>query len=106
MIWRSSYHSRIAQIADFLTAFVGFIISYFIAILLNKMYPAYFPPKLEIRESYFFTIVLISLLFVFLFKEQKAYSYQRFTSLLEEYTIIFKVIFIGFLVTITTFFLL
>jgi len=106
MIWRSSYHRRIAQITDFLTALVGFFISYFIAILLNKNYPAYFPPKLGIRESYFFTIALISLLFVFLFNKQKAYSYQRFTSLLKEYTIVFKVTFIGFLITIASFFLL
>ena len=29
MIWRSSYHRRIAQAADFGTAFISFVLAYF-----------------------------------------------------------------------------
>jgi len=106
MIWRSAYHRKIVQFADFVTALAGFYISYYIAILLNYYYPLNFPPILVIRESHYIIIVLISFLFVFLFKKLNAYNYQRFTSLLKEYMIVLKVTFIGFLVTIVTFFLL
>ena len=105
MIWRSSYHSRIAQIADFLTSVIGLSLSYFIAIELNTIYPNIFPPKLVVKDEYYLMVVIISLLYVSLFNGHRAYSYQRFTSLLKEYTIVFKVSFYGFLFTIAIAFL-
>jgi len=106
MIWRSTYHRRMAQTVDFLTALGAFFISYFIAVSLNHFYPSYFPPKLNVRPFYFLTMLIVSVLIVFLFNGQKAYSYQRFTSLIREYKIVIKVTIIGFIVTIVIFFLL
>jgi exopolysaccharide biosynthesis polyprenyl glycosylphosphotransferase len=51
-------------------------------------------------------MLIVSVLIVFLFNGQKAYSYQRFTSLIREYKIVIKVTIIGFIVTIVIFFLL
>jgi len=56
MIWRSSYHRRIAQLADFSTAFISFVLAYFISTLLHRLEPSFFPPKTEIRTSYILII--------------------------------------------------
>jgi exopolysaccharide biosynthesis polyprenyl glycosylphosphotransferase len=105
MIWRSSYHRRIAQICDFGTAFISFILAYYFSTLLHKIRPSFFPPEDEIRMSYIFLILLISIVYEILFDQQKAYSYQRFTSLLREYAIVIKVCFTGFLVSIAVLYL-
>ena len=89
MIWRSSYHRRIAQLVDFGTALVSFILAYYIAALLHKIEPSFFPPKAEIRISYILIILILSVGYEILFDQHKAYSYQRFTSLLKEYFGIF-----------------
>ena len=105
MIWRSSYHRRIAQLADFLTAFISFVLAYYAAILLHKIYPALFPPKTDIEISYIIIILFLSIVYEILFDLQKAYSYQRFTSLLKEYSIVIKVCFTGALISIAVLFL-
>ncbi len=105
MIWRSSYHRRIAQLADFGTAFISFVIAYIISILLNRVEPSLFPPKEEVRTSYILIIIVLSIVYEVLFDYHKAYSYQRFTSLLREYSIVIKVCFTGSLITIAVLFL-
>jgi exopolysaccharide biosynthesis polyprenyl glycosylphosphotransferase len=105
MIWRSSYHRRIAQLADFGTAFISFILAYYIATLLHKIEPSLFPPKAEIRISYILIILILSVVYEILFDQHKAYSYQRFTSLLKEYLIVIKVCFTGALISITILYL-
>ena len=106
MIWRSSYHRRIAQLADFATALISYMLAYLISTLIYNVEPFLFPPKTEIRSSYFMFIIVLSMIYEILFDLQKAYSYQRFTSLLREYTIILKVCFIGSLISISFLFLL
>jgi len=105
VIWRSTYHRRIAQFVDFGTAFISFILAYFISTYLHKIEPSIFPPEDEIKMSYIFLILLISIVYEILFDQQKAYSYQRFTSLLREYTIVIKVCFTGLLVSIAVLYL-
>jgi hypothetical protein len=99
MIWRSSYHRRIAQLVDFATAFMSFILAYYISTLLHKIEPSLFPPKAEIRTSYVLIILILSIFYEILFDQQKAYSYQRFTSILKEYLIVIKVCFTGAILT-------
>jgi FlaA1/EpsC-like NDP-sugar epimerase len=106
MIWRSSYHTRIAQIVDFFTSVLGFVLSYFIAIGLNILYPDIFPPKFVLSYEYYLIAVIISLLYAVLFNQHKAYSYQRFTSLLKEYIIVTKVSLNAFLLITAITFLL
>ncbi len=105
MIWRSSYHRRIAQLADFGTAFISFVLAYFISTLLHRLEPSFFPPNVEIRTSYILIIIVLSIVYEILFDQQKAYSYQRFTSLLREYSIVIKVCFTGSLISIAVLFL-
>ena len=87
MIWRSTYQSKAVQLVDFLTAVGCFPVTYYFAIYLHTLIPSIFPSNLEIRSSDIFIIFIISVLIVFLFEKQKAYSYQRFTSLIREYAI-------------------
>ena len=105
MIWRSSYHRRIAQLADFCIALISFILAYYISTLLHNIEPSFFPPKAEIRISYILIILILSVIYEILFDQHKAYSYQRFTSLLKEYLIVIKVCFTGALISITILFL-
>jgi exopolysaccharide biosynthesis polyprenyl glycosylphosphotransferase len=105
MIWRSSYHSRIAQVADFFTAFISFVLAYYISSFLHKIHPSFFPPEAEIRISYLFIILILSVIYEILFEQQKAYSYQRFTSLLKEYSIVIRVCFLGALISFTVLYL-
>jgi exopolysaccharide biosynthesis polyprenyl glycosylphosphotransferase len=72
---------------------------------LHKIEPSLFPPKAEIRNSYILIILILSWVYEILFDQQKAYSYQRFTSLLKEYAIVVKVCFTGALISITILFL-
>ncbi|MEW6702909.1 MAG: sugar transferase [Bacteroidota bacterium] len=106
MLWRSSYHKRIAQLADFGIVVISFLSAYYFFILMHKIEPALFIPKNEIRTSYTLIILFLSGIYVFLFDQQKAYSYQRFTSLLREFKIVIKVCAIGSLLTLAVLFLL
>lgn len=106
MIWRSTYHRRVAQIVDLFTAIMSFVISYYIAEYLHNLDPQVFPPKTGIKISYLLIIIILSIVYEILFDQQKAYSYQRFTSLTREYTIILKVCFMGSLISIALIFFL
>lgn len=105
MIWRSSYHSRIVQLADLLIAFCGFILANMANRILYNLAPSIFPREFEFKEPYYILALFISFIYVVLFYESKAYSYQRFTSLFKEFQIVFKVCSIGLLVVITIIFL-
>lgn len=107
MIFRPTYHRRIAQIVDAITTFCSLVASYLLWALLRHLYP-----KLPIGTTFefdpdFLTILIFASLFwVFLFNWQKAYSYQRFTSFATEVKIIFKTTFIGILVLLSVVFVL
>jgi len=106
MIWRSSYHSRIAQLADFLTSFIGFLLSFKIWEVLFQLYPNRFAKPLVLHIEHIFLFVIFSLIYVSLFYYNGAYSYQRFTSLIKEYVIISKVSILGSLISLAIVFLL
>lgn len=93
MIWRSYVNSRIAQVVDFLTALLGFLLSYLAwgqMWRINPFLPYIIPPQYFLGAGYYAFCLLFSLLFVFILNFHKAYSYQRFTSLAKEYWIILK----------------
>jgi len=106
MIWHSSYHRRIAQLADFGTAFISFILAYYLSKMLNSIEPSIFPPIFEVRILFILMILILSVIYEVLFDQLKAYSYQRFTSLSREYLIIIKVCFTGALINIAILFLI
>jgi len=104
LIWRSSIHSRIAQIVDLITAIFGIIASYHLTGFLYQ-YSPFFGQKFPIDSLHIFFTLLIGFLYVYLFTIQKAYSYQRFTSLITEYIIIIKVSLIILFIIIAALFL-
>jgi exopolysaccharide biosynthesis polyprenyl glycosylphosphotransferase len=100
LIWKSHYHSRLAQVADFVTAFLAFITAYSVYRYLHLKYPNLIHGTFKFDEFYLVIILFLSYSLVLLFKEYKAYSYQRFTSLITEYIIIFKVTLLNFLISV------
>ncbi len=90
MIWRPSSHKRIVQVADFISILFGFVISYVIwnQFIVNIKTTRYSP--LVLNENHILILFLLSYLFVFILQENGAYSYQRFTSILKEISIILK----------------
>ena len=100
MIWRPSYNSRIAQVIDIAVAFLSFLLTFFVAKFLHNLDSSLFAPAIEIKQSIYLLAVLLSISYKILFDYQKAYSYQRFTSIAREYAIVFKVCFMGLLITI------
>ena len=103
--WRPSYHTRIAQAGDFLTAVASCVISYFASLGLYKLYPQIFRPVVPLHPSEILLILVLSFCYVILFNYQNAYSYQRFTSIFREYTIVLKVVSFGLLLDMAILFL-
>ena len=105
MIWHSSQHLRIVYSADFLTSCFSFVIAFFVYRIFGMFIPSYFDPHLAFSIPLLILAVVVSLFTVIIFDFYKAYSYQRFTALLTEYGIIFKVTFIILLFISLIFFL-
>lgn len=95
MLWSPSFHRRIVQLADGIVVIFSFILSYLIWnwLFLNTSLKIGRP--FQINENSFFKITIYSILWVIIFDMLKAYEYQRFTSLIKEFSIIFKVTIIG-----------
>ena len=105
ILWRPSYHTRIAQAGDFLTAVASFIAAYYLADFLHRQFPYFFPRTVPLQTSQLLVVLVIGFCYVVLFSYQNAYSYQRFTSLFREYIIVFKVTSLGILIDIALLFL-
>ena len=106
MIWRSTYHSRIVQLTDIMTAFLGFIISFYLWDLLYFLYPQSIAHPFSLRKEHLLLFIVFSFIYVLLFNINKAYSYQRFTSLFSEYTLVVRVCFLGGLLSLSIVFLI
>ncbi len=105
ILWRPSYHTRIAQVGDFLTVATSCIVSYYASLGLHDLHAHIFPPVVPPSSS-FLLVTVISIAYVILFNYQKAYSYQRFTSKTMEYLIVLKVASLGILIGISILFLI
>ena len=106
MIWRSSFNSAIARVADFFTAFFSYALSYILWSMLHRVYPDILPMQAQLRFHLFLLAGVFSLLYVVLFEFHKAYSYQRFTSLWREYLIVGRVAVLALLVNVLIVFML
>jgi len=93
MIWLPPHHRRISQLADGLTTAASFVLAYFVwnrfRIITNISNP------IEIVWDVVWRILGFSIIWVILFTKQKAYSYQRFTSLKKEIVLVAKTVFFG-----------
>ncbi len=106
MFWQPASHKRLAQLADGLTTAVSFIIAYFIwnTIRINTTLSIGQPIQLSWYDLW--KIMGLSIIWVIIFDKFKAYTYQRFTSLTREISIVFKTTVIGVLVFFAAIFLL
>ncbi len=90
MIWVPRHHRHIAQLADGLTAVISFLVAYVIwdrfRILTDISNP------IEISRNVWWWVLGFSAVEVALFAKQKAYSYQRFTSLPKEIILVAKTV--------------
>ena len=75
MLWRPSYHTRIAQAGDFLTAEASFIAAYYLADFLHSQFPYFFPRTAPLQTSQLLVVLVIGFCYVVLFGYQHAYSY-------------------------------
>lgn len=91
MNWRPNSHLRIVQIADIFTTLISFGFTYFIWINIDHKNISTFFIHLDDQKLIFLLIILVlSFMYSFTFYLLGAYSYQRFTSLFKEYSIIFR----------------
>jgi len=101
MIWKSRFNQRIAQGIDFLVVFIANITAYYFWDWLYKYYDiCYIPKPYNIDFRYIIITILISLIYVVIFNYNKAYNFQRFTSLSREYQIVLKVSILGLMIFI------
>jgi exopolysaccharide biosynthesis polyprenyl glycosylphosphotransferase len=107
MIWKSHLNQTIAQITDFIAVLALLFVSYFI-------WKFSFPDgQLQhINGSAFSTsslliiAIVVAFCFVIIFTNFRAYNFHRFTSLATEYTLVFTVVMLGFLIVIALLYML
>jgi exopolysaccharide biosynthesis polyprenyl glycosylphosphotransferase len=103
MLWRPTYHRRLAQLADGLTTAASFIFSYFLWNWFRLASGISKPILLTWNETW--KILGFSIIWVVIFTKQNAYSYQRFTSLKKEFVIVLKTTIFGVFILFASFFL-
>ncbi len=105
MLWRPKYHRRLAQLADGLTTVGSFIIAYFIWSTLRINTSLRLGGAIELSWHDLWKIIVLSVIWVIIFNNLKAYTYQRFTSLTREISIVFKATVLGAFVFLAAIFL-
>ncbi len=95
MLWRPTYHKRIAQLADLLTTAATFVLAYFVWDKFRALTNIALP--IQIMWNLLWIILGLSIIWVIIFTKQNAYSYQRFTSLKTEFKIVTKTTLLGIL---------
>jgi len=107
MLWRPTYHRRIAQLADALTTAFSFVAAYFIWDFARAIFPwAPLGRDIEITSDLFGKIVIFSTIWVIILKKLNAYTYQRFTSFEHELKMVLKTSLIGTLIVFAADFIL
>ena len=103
MIWRPTYHRRLAQLADGLTTAVSFILAYFVwnSIRINTNLGIGQSIQLSWNDSW--KILGLSMIWIITLNMLKAYTYQRFTSLNREFLLVFNAPILGVFVFLVAF---
>ena len=103
MLWRPAYHKRLAQLADGLTTAVSFGVAYYIWDWFRITTGIASP--ISVTRNELWKILGFSIIWVIIFTKQKAYSYQRFTSIKKEFNIVVKTTILGVSIFFAAFFL-
>ena len=105
MLWKPFKNRVIAQLSDFITVIFSFFSGYFFWKIIFIEYLNYQYESSNIDYYGYSILFLSALLWVAFFNFFRAYSYQRFTSLSNEYNIVIKSSLMGILFTIMLIFL-
>ncbi len=103
MLWRPTYHKRVAQLVDGLTTTASFVVAYYIWNWFRISTGIASP--ILITQNMIWVILGLSIIWVVIFTKQKAYSYQRFTSINKELKIVAKTTIFGVFIFFAAFFL-
>jgi len=106
MLWRPTFHQRIAQLSDGLTTSLSFVIAYFIWNWARLTFPnIWLGRQINISGDELWKILGFSVIWVVIFTKLGAYSYQRFTSIQKEFKIVVKTTIFGVFIFFAAFFL-
>ncbi len=106
MIWRPTYHRRIAQLADAMTTAFSFVLAYVVWNALRISLPRVFGSEIHLTSDLYWVVAGFSVASVVIFSKMNAYAYQRFTSLRHEIVIVLKASLIGTLLFFAVIFVL
>jgi len=105
MLWRPTYHRRIAQLADGLSTATSFVLAYFIWNWIRVNTDLGVGPEIQISWNDLWKIIVLSVIWVVILAKLNAYTYQRFTSLSREFSQVLKTTVLGVLIFFAVFFL-
>ncbi len=97
MNWNPGFNRRIAQLADFITVLVSYGLTYYIWLYFFLKDAEKVAFRENLPKNWLPIVILLGFVFGFFFELNNAYNFQRFTSLVREYTILFRVVVLGFL---------
>lgn len=103
MLWRPTYHKRLAQLADILTTSASFVLAYFVWNWFRVITSISSPINVTWNDVW--KVMGLSIIWVIIFSKQNAYSYQRFTSIKKELKIVAKTTIFGVFIFFAAFFL-
>jgi exopolysaccharide biosynthesis polyprenyl glycosylphosphotransferase len=99
MLWRPTYHRRIAQLMDALTTAFSFVAAYFVWKWANLIFPGTpFGKEIKITYDFSWKIIVLAIIWVIVLTKLDAYTYQRFTSLRHEIKLVAKTSLLGTLI--------
>jgi exopolysaccharide biosynthesis polyprenyl glycosylphosphotransferase len=99
MLWRPTYHRRLAQLADALATAFSFVAAYFVWSWAKLIFPWIpFGRDIETTPDLFGKIAVFAIIWVVILTKLDGYTYQRFTSFERELTLVFKTSLIGTLI--------
>jgi exopolysaccharide biosynthesis polyprenyl glycosylphosphotransferase len=95
LLWRPTYHRRIAQLADALTTAFSFVLAYAVWNWLRVNSRGALGSEIHLTSDLYLVAVGFSAVWVIVLAKMNAYTYQRFTSLQHEIVIVLKASLIG-----------
>jgi exopolysaccharide biosynthesis polyprenyl glycosylphosphotransferase len=95
MLWRPTYHRRIAQLVDAFTTAFSFVLAYVAWNWLRVSSRGAFGSEIHLTSDLYWIAAGFCAVWVIVFSKMNAYTYQRFTSLRHEIVIVLKASLIG-----------
>ena len=106
MLWRPTYHRRLAQLVDAVTTACSFVAAYVVWSWARIIFPwAPLGMDIKISPDLFWKITVFAIIWVIILTKLDAYTYQRFTSVRREMKIVGKASLIGTLIVFAADFL-